>query len=310
MADVRERAVRWAGAVIRPASRRVARWAEWASLSGAGVARIGLALAVLAAVWFTEGGPRGAVVGSLLLAAVLFTDSVGAELEGERTDALGAWLALLLARLREYLVYAGLAVGGALTGVADVWVWASGALAALALHESVAVARAAHTPARDTGARAALEAQRARDSPIAAMDPSRPEGGRAAGDPTLTAELLGDAPREPASGAGPGEPIRIRTTPGSRVDAAKWQEGRRRALRRMGAAEPDRKGGAYPATRRPARLGLPHFPARWSQAVRFAVITLTITIWDARVTFVALIVGSVIAICGELAGRPAWETAR
>lgn len=306
MAKVRECAVRVADAVLRPVSRNTARLAVRASLSRAGLARIGLVLAVLAAVWFTEGGLRGAVAGSLLLAAVLFTDAVGAELEEERGDALATWLALLLARLREYVVYAGLAIGGVATGVPNAWTWAAGALVALALYESVAAARMAPS-ARGTGAPSASPTPRPHESPIAAMDPSRPTDGPEPSDPTLTAELLGDASRQPTSHEEPADPIRIRTTPKSTVDTAQWQEGRRRALRGLGLAESGSEGGAYPAAPRPAR---PRVRIPYSQAVRFAAIAVTITIWDSRVTFVALITGGAIALCGALAPSPTRDTAR
>ncbi|RNL82336.1 hypothetical protein [Halostreptopolyspora alba] len=318
MAKVREYAVRVANAVLRPVSRSAARWAARASLSRAGLARIGLVLAVLAAVWFTEGGLRGALVGSLLLGAVLFTDTVAADLEGERGDALAGWLALLLSRLREYVVYAGLAIGGVVTGVPDAWTWAAGALVTLALYESVATARLA-SGARDTGAPSAPPVPRPHDSPIAAMDPSRPKGGPEPSDPALTAKLLGDAPQQPVGETEPTGPIRIRTTPKSTVDAAKWQEGRRRALRGLGLTESTPEGGAYPAVRGPARLWRPWAPriprlprvrVPYSQAARFAVIALTITIWDTRVTFVALITGGLIALCGALAPPSARDTVR
>ncbi len=298
MTDVGQRVI---DAVARPASKGLARRAARVPLSGADLARMGMVLALLAAVWFSGGGARDALVGSLLLAVVLFTDLVGAELDGTPTDALGAWLTLLLMRLREYVVYVGLAVGGVMTGVATAWEWAAGALVALAVYESVVTARTAHACDGD-GASAKSAAPGADHSPIAAMDPSRPEGGPTSSDPTLTAELFGGTPQPPPDEAAQHEPIRIRTAPHSTVDGDQWQEGRRRALRRMGLGAP-REGGAYPAQRRRARVRLPRPPGHFPQPARFAVITLTITIWDVQVTFVALIIGCAVALSGELVGR-------
>ncbi|MBV2367090.1 hypothetical protein ACFPZ0_14650 [Streptomonospora nanhaiensis] len=311
---------------------------EW-QVGPTGMSQIGLLLAVAAAVWFTDSGVRGAVVGSLLLALVLCTDPVAERLRGDRPDRLELWLSLMLLRLREYVVYVGLAVGGALAGVPDAWAWAAGALIAQALQDSVAAARGARAgepewiPGPDGG------------TPLDAVDPSRDVADRSPSDPSLADELLGD-PREPeppapadapAGATAAGDPAatvpapraapapeggadtadtegtdgtegpagaRLRTVPAGRP----WP-GWAHALCRSAAAD---TGSAAPAGARPGLRVPPPVRAvlAFPQIARFAVVALTITIWDARVTFIALIAGCALAIAVELVETTTPDTAR
>ncbi|MDA8370087.1 MAG: hypothetical protein M0026_09465 [Nocardiopsaceae bacterium] len=290
----------------------VAKWARHARLTPVLLSRIALLLALCAALWFTEGRLRGALTGSLLLAAVVFTDAVAAELRrhGGR-DALEVWLAAVLSRLREYTVYAGLAIGGAVTGVPDAWAWASGALIALALHDTVVAARGAPagTGPEPPGARNG-PLPGARGSPIDAVDPSR-AADRSPSDPSLTAELFGAAEEDTDADTGSGthrEPIRIRTMP-TVGEVPGWEKGRQRALRALRGQKrraQRTRGSGKALPRVPLMSGLPVFP----QAGRFAVVALTITIWDTRVTFIALIVGCALAVSSELIEHPARDAAR
>ncbi|MFC4560598.1 hypothetical protein ACFO4E_01880 [Nocardiopsis mangrovi] len=275
-----------------------------------------LFLAVSAAVWFTEGGLRGSLVGSLLLALMLLTDTAAERLRAGRTpDSLDTWLRAVFARLREYTVYAGVAIGGALSGVPDAWAWAAGALISLALFDTVVAARAA-AGAAPPGT--ATPRGRAAGSPIDAVDPGRRD--RTPSDPSLTAELFGTPVPEPRA-AGPGagdrvDPIRIRTVPESRI-SAEWEEGRLRAIRSVRAGR-EQERAADEAPRPAADRGRAGAPApswvrtalSFPQAGRLAVVASTITIWDARVTFIALIVGCAVAITRELTEQPARDAAR
>ncbi|WP_156184772.1 hypothetical protein [Allosalinactinospora lopnorensis] len=227
------------------------------------------------------------------------------------------WLETLLSRLREYVVYAGLAIGGVLTGVPDAWAWAAGALIAQTMRDSVAAAWTARSaPPHPTVDHQGVPARHQHSSPLDAMDPSSSPNGRAPSDPSLTAELLGGPEEEEPRGSGePEHPIRIRTAPRSTRAPAHWEEGRYQVMREMGAvpderAEPAHEGGAYPDTGRALGSLVSGRVPRFPQAGRFAVIALTITIWDARVTFVALIIGCAIAVCGEFADHPARDDAR
>ncbi|MFD0773864.1 hypothetical protein ACFQZ2_07990, partial [Streptomonospora algeriensis] len=87
-----------------------------------------------------------------------------------------------------------------------------------------------------------------------------------------------------------------------------WPEGRAEVL-----GEPPADDHGSPGTRSLATAPYPSLLARlaaFPQAARFGAVALTITIWDARVTFVALIAGCVLAVTAELTGQTDDETAR
>ncbi|MDT0304565.1 hypothetical protein [Streptomonospora wellingtoniae] len=311
--------------------------------------RIGLVLAVTAGVWFTEGGVRGAVAGSLLLGAVVLTDVLAGRVRAARRDRLDVWLALVLGRLREYAVYAGLAIGGTAAGVADAWAWAAGALIAVALRDSVAAARRADAGEPEWTPESGLP------RPIEAVDPSRDLEDASPGDTSLTAELLGrEAPaahgtdgtgepdaapgdvgdggtasEAPAATGGGAALFGIRTVPKG-APWPGWAEVRSEALGEGapgsaappgaaegtpgtgGADERDPAAGGAGAPRRgsgPPRALLARLAA-FPQAARFAAVALTITIWDARVTFIALIAGCALAAAADLARRPDDDVGR
>ncbi|WP_285761155.1 hypothetical protein [Nocardiopsis ansamitocini] len=278
-----------------PLAGPVARWSRRRGVTPAGAARIGLFITVAAAVWFTAPGVRSSLVGSVLLAAVLFTDAVGLRLARSRPwDPLTAWAVPLLAQLRECVLCVGLAIGGVVAGIADAWAWAAGALIALALREAVRTARAAALasgPSREVRQAPGRVPGQRRPSPIDAVDPSR--HGRVPADASFTDELLGKRVSNDDRPGAEGNPvIPIRTTPPTRGEG----------LRPL-AAGPDRpappraRAGIAP----PTPLGPLRALGRFAQSERFFLIAVTVTIWDVRVTFIALIVGSVLAVAGELA---------
>lgn len=266
---------------LRPVVRPVVRWAARKALTTVRFAQVGLFLAVIAAVWFTEAGVRGGLIGSALLVLVLCADAVGAELRGVRGDILTDWLVVMMSRLREYAVYLGLAVGGAIAGVPDIWAWAAGALIAHALRDAVRTARAARPGAA---------------VPVPGLytqwPPPRQEGrkpgagvaaGRGAETASLTDELLRGAPSGPEA-----EDAAVPVPAGA-------AGGRRGATRVAG----DR------AWVRPLRWAM-SFPG----SERFALIAITVTIWDSRVTFIALIVAFLGAVAADLAEVPTGNPAR
>ncbi|MFC7327487.1 hypothetical protein [Marinactinospora rubrisoli] len=315
-----------AARALRPVSRPVARWAARSSVSLSALGRVALLLGVLAALWFTEGGPRGALVGSLLLGAVLLTDAVAAELDVRRT-ALDVWLAALLARLREYAVYAGLAVGGTAAGVPGVWPWAAGALVAHAMLDTVRAARAARPGPRDPAAGPA-PMERRPPALIATVDPSRPAAEPpSAGDPGLLDELFGPPAAEPAPRRsdphGRWEPRTRRAGRSGGVRAARRPGPRdgRPAPRPESADEPQPPHlagrGAF-ARRRASRTAGPRLGpgavlrdlAAFGTAERFAVIAGTLAVCNVRVTFLALIIGHAVALAAALSAPSDRATAR
>ncbi|PSK97061.1 hypothetical protein CLV63_10964 [Murinocardiopsis flavida] len=272
---------------LRPVARPVARWAARKALTTARFAQIALFLAAIAAVWFTEEGVRGGLIGSAFLVMVLGADAVGAELRGARTDILTDWLVVMLSRLREYTVYMGLAIGGAIAGVPDIWGWAAAALIAHALRDAISTARVARPGAAVPVPGLYTQwpprpADRPADRPVGARVPAR----RSAEPASLTDELLRGA--DPGTGAGGA--------------AAPETE-------RTAAPTPGRKGATRVAGHRAwAR------PLRWAMSFpapeRFALIAITVTIWDSRVTFIALVVASLCATAADLAEAPAGDPAR
>jgi CDP-alcohol phosphatidyltransferase-like enzyme len=99
-------------------SRFIARWAARRGLTPNMVTSISMAVAVLAAVWFSAGSRLGMVLGAVLLYAAFVLDCVDGQLARytRQFSTLGAWLDATFDRAKEYVVYAGLALGSQ-TGV-------------------------------------------------------------------------------------------------------------------------------------------------------------------------------------------------
>ncbi|WP_017570845.1 hypothetical protein [Nocardiopsis halotolerans] len=266
-------------------ARWVARRLEHGHVTRAGMSRISVLAAVGAAVWFSRGDMAGGLAGSAFLGTVLFCDAVRERMRAHRRDALTLWLAAMLSQLREYVVYLGLTAGAVLTGISGAWGWAAGALVALALRDSLLLAGSAPAaPGTGQSARSPLSSsQRRTGGFLDGLAPRPPQGSRDS-DPGLTARLFGAA-----------------AVDGTGVSDA------------TGAGEPGGKSGgprgaggvgttpvaysAPSATEAPTPLRrLAAFP----QPVRFAAIAVAATLGDARVAFVTLIVGCVVAATAHL----------
>lgn len=104
-------------------SRYLARWAARLGLTPNMVTVISMAIAVLAAVWFAEGSRLGLVLGAVLLYFSFVFDCVDGQLARytRQFSTLGAWLDATFDRAKEYVAFAGLAVGATASGVGDVW---------------------------------------------------------------------------------------------------------------------------------------------------------------------------------------------
>ncbi|WP_040698397.1 hypothetical protein [Nocardiopsis kunsanensis] len=257
-------------------ARAVARVLERRDVTRAGMARISVLVALGAAVWFAQEEGEGALAGAVLLVLVLGCDAVGGAMSANDRDSLTLWLVTMLGQLREYVVYTGLALGAVAAGVNGAWAWAAGALIALALRDSLLVARTA-PPALPRGrgtVRGAGAGQQLSEGLLGAAGvpvPCRP----GEGDPELTGRLLG----------GGGE-----------------RAGRTRVAR---DARQEEAAGRGPAA---TVVPLPDLARRWlsfTQPVRFLVIGVTTVVWDPRVAFVTLVIGCALAVTSELVG--AWE---
>jgi phosphatidylglycerophosphate synthase len=116
---------------VSPYSRHLARWCARAGLSPNQVTSASMAVAVAAAAAFAQGGLALTVVGALLLQFSFTLDCVDGQLARytRRFSAFGAWLDSVFDRGKEYVVFAGLAVGGIRAGdEASLWLLAVAAL--------------------------------------------------------------------------------------------------------------------------------------------------------------------------------------
>jgi hypothetical protein len=89
-------------------------------------------LGLLAAVAFATGRQAGMVAGAVLLQIAFTADCVDGQLArySRQFSKLGAWLDSVFDRGKEYVVYAGLAIGATATGAGtEIWFLASAALA-------------------------------------------------------------------------------------------------------------------------------------------------------------------------------------
>jgi phosphatidylglycerophosphate synthase len=114
---------------VSPYSRHVARWAARRGLTPNQVTTASMLLGVLAAAAFATGERWGLVAGAVLLQLAFTTDCVDGQLARyTRTfSAFGGWLDSMFDRAKEYVVFAGLAIGAGRTGD-PVWLLACCAL--------------------------------------------------------------------------------------------------------------------------------------------------------------------------------------
>jgi hypothetical protein len=114
---------------VSPYSRYVARWAARRGISPNQVTVTSMAIGVLAALAFATGERWGLVTGAVLLQVAFMTDCVDGQLARytRRFSKFGAWLDSILDRGKEYVVFAGLAIGATLSDE-PVWGMACAAL--------------------------------------------------------------------------------------------------------------------------------------------------------------------------------------
>jgi phosphatidylglycerophosphate synthase len=114
---------------VSPYSKYIARWAARRGLTPNQVTTVSMLLGVLAAAGFATGERWGLVAGAVLLQVSFTTDCVDGQLARytRQFSKLGAWLDSVFDRTKEYLAFAGLAIGAAHTGD-PVWVLACAAI--------------------------------------------------------------------------------------------------------------------------------------------------------------------------------------
>lgn len=133
--------------LVSPYSKHVARWAARRGLAPNAVTVASFVIGAAAAACFALGSRVGLVAGAVLLLAAFVADCVDGQLARytRRFSALGAWLDAIGDRAKEYLAYAGLAVGATVVGVGGVW---GLALAAFVLQTTRHMIGFAYTGAR------------------------------------------------------------------------------------------------------------------------------------------------------------------
>jgi phosphatidylglycerophosphate synthase len=140
--------------VLRRASRHLTALALRLRLRPDTITVLSLLIGLAAAVSFAVGAQWALVAGAVLLQVSLVVDCVDGEVARytRRFTAFGAWLDGVADRVKEFAVYAGLAVGAARFG-GDVWLLAGAAMALLVARHHVDFgfsvrqeARAADTP--------------------------------------------------------------------------------------------------------------------------------------------------------------------
>jgi hypothetical protein len=114
---------------VSPFSKYIARWAARRGMTPNQVTLISAAVGVLAAAGFATGERPGMVAGAVLLYAAFTLDCVDGQLARytRQFSKLGAWLDSIFDRTKEYVVFAGLAIGASRTGD-PAWLLAGAAL--------------------------------------------------------------------------------------------------------------------------------------------------------------------------------------
>ncbi|RVX38260.1 CDP-alcohol phosphatidyltransferase-like enzyme [Nonomuraea polychroma] len=112
-------------------SRFIARWAARRGLTPNQVTLISIALGVAAAACFATGDRPWMVLGGVLIYFAFVFDCVDGQVAryARKFGVLGAWLDATFDRFKEYVVFAGLAVGYVVAGHGDdIWIFALAAL--------------------------------------------------------------------------------------------------------------------------------------------------------------------------------------
>ena len=114
---------------VSPYSKYIARWAARRGFTPNQVTTVSVLIGVLAAAAFATGERWGLVAGAVLLQLAFTTDCVDGQLARyTRTfSKLGAWLDSVFDRTKEYLAFAGLAIGASRMGD-PVWLLACAAI--------------------------------------------------------------------------------------------------------------------------------------------------------------------------------------
>lgn len=257
---------------VSPYSRYIARWCARLGLTPNIVTSISMLMGIVAAVAFATGSRTGLIAGAVLLQLAFTLDCVDGQLARytRQFSKLGAWLDSVFDRGKEYVVFAGLAIG-ATAGFGDnVWLLAAAALGLQTVRHSVDFAYAA-----------------SRHNVIAKLPTvplDQPEDRKVSVADADNVDIAEDDDEEvEAEPVQAPEPEQKKLPLGARAGRA--------AIRVSRAFE-----------RQPWM--------RWAKKIivlpigeRFALISITAAIWDPRVTFMSLLVWGSFALTYQLAGK-------
>jgi hypothetical protein len=114
---------------VSPYSRYIARWAAHRGFTPNQITTVSVFIGLLAAIAFATGERWGLITGAILLQAAFTTDCVDGQLARytRQFSKLGAWLDSVFDRTKEYLAFAGLAIGASRAGD-PVWLLACAAI--------------------------------------------------------------------------------------------------------------------------------------------------------------------------------------
>jgi hypothetical protein len=114
---------------VSPYSRYIARWAARQGFTPNQVTTVSMLIGLLAAAGFATGQRWGLVAGAVLLQVSFTADCVDGQLArySRNFSKLGAWLDSIFDRTKEYVVFAGLAIGASRSGD-PAWLLACSAL--------------------------------------------------------------------------------------------------------------------------------------------------------------------------------------
>ncbi|MBX5440473.1 MAG: CDP-alcohol phosphatidyltransferase family protein [Solirubrobacteraceae bacterium] len=231
---------------VSPYSRYIARWCARRGLTPNQVTTFSLALGVLSALAFATGERWGLIAGAVLLQLAFTFDCVDGQLARytRRFSKLGAWLDSVFDRTKEYVVFAGLAIGAGRAGD-PVWVLAGCALMLQTMRHTFdfAFAAAAHQQIAATPAPPVTQPWDSLNKPAHPLAP-RPANG---------------APRTPA-----GEPLPLPTRAAAGA-LAFW-----RRLDRLGPTIWLKRIVAFPIGERFAAISIT--AAIWSAHTTFVVL--------------------------------------
>ena len=260
---------------VSPYSKYIARWAARRGLTPNQVTVFSMVLGIVAGAAFAVGTRTGLVAGALLLQAAFTFDCVDGQLARytRQFSKLGAWLDSVFDRSKEYVVFAGLAMGATRTGDDGfVWLLASLALALQTTRHAIdfswaqsqhqQIAKIVRWPMTDPAERAG--AQKLRDETDTGMLPEDDAG------PTAPASASGTGPRR--SGAALSVLGRAGITASHFFEQRPWMKWVKRII-------------VLPI------------------GERFALISLTAAIWGPRATFYSLLVWGGFALLYSLTGR-------